>query len=66
MAGQIKSMIDSIISQRARGNATLIQTTKCKLILKGVNPNQFDSNSPDDETVIAKLRAIGTELGVKI
>jgi len=65
MAGVIKMMIDSIVEQRARGNSTIALTTKTKLVLKGVNPDRFNSSSPDDPATIAKLRAIAVDLGVR-
>ena len=62
MPGQIKRCIDSIQAQRAKGNPTLLLTTRTKLILKGVNPDRFDGNSPDDERALAQLRTIAEEL----
>ena len=66
MAGNIKRMIDAITATRSKGNPTVALTTRTKFILKGVNPDRFDANSPDDPTVIAKVRAIGAELGVSV
>lgn len=66
MAGQIKKMIDSIIDQRSKGNDLLRNTTETKLVIKGVNPSKYDSSSPDDPAVIAKLRDIAKELGVSV
>ena len=66
MPGQIKQLIDSILEQRARGNHTLMLTTRTKLMLKGVNPDRFDSQSPDDEAMLAKVRSIAAELGVRV
>lgn len=66
MPGQIKSMLDSIIQQRAKGNSTIAGTTKTKLILKGVNPDRFNSSSPDDPAMLSKVRAIAVELGVSV
>jgi len=66
MPGQIKQMIDSIVQQRSKGNATLVATTKTKLTLKGVNPERFTSASPDDAAVLEKLRVIAAELGVRV
>ncbi len=66
MAGQAKTMLDSIIQQRAKGNPILIQTLIGKLILKGLDPDRFKSSSPDDPRVIEKIRAIATEFGVKV
>jgi hypothetical protein len=66
MPGQIKHMIDSIVEQRAKGNAALVTTTKTKLTLKGVSPDRFTSASPDDAAVLEKLRVIAAELGVRV
>jgi len=66
MPGNVKRMIDSIVQQRAKGNPTLIASTRTKLILKGVNPDQFSDTSPDDAVMIGKVRAIGAELGVHV
>ena len=48
MPGQIKHLVDSILEQRAKGSPTLFYATKTKLILKGVNPDNFTAVSPDD------------------
>lgn len=66
MTGQIKMMIDTIIAKRSKGNSTVALTTKTKFILKGVNPDRFTSTSPDDPAVIAKVKAIGIEMGVSV
>jgi len=66
MAGRIRRMIDMIIEQRAKGNALLIDTTKAKLIFKGLNPDGFTPTSPDDPILEARVRAVATELGVPL
>jgi len=57
-------MIDSILEQRAKGNPTILLTTRTKLILKGLNPDRFTATSPDDEALLAKVRSVAGELGV--
>jgi len=64
MAGKIKDMCNKIIEKRAGGNPVIEKLTKTKLVLKGVNPDQFTASSPDDQAVIDKLIQIGKELGV--
>jgi len=59
-------MLDSIIQQRANGNATIANTTKTKLILKGVHPDRFNGSSPDDPALMEKVKAIALELGVHV
>lgn len=62
MAGQIKRMIDAIIEQRAKGNRVLEGVVKMKLILKGIDPKNFSSDSPDDYTIIGKLHELTNEM----
>lgn len=66
MPGQIKQLLDSIVQQRAKGNPTLLMTTRTKLILKGLNPDAFTASSPDDPVLVAKVRALAAELGVQL
>lgn len=49
MSGQIKKMIDSILEQRAKGNALLVTVTKTKLIPKGADGEPF-VRSPNSAT----------------
>lgn len=65
MAGKIKEMIDEIIKERSKGNPAISEMTIAKLILKGLNPNKFDENSPDDGVIIEKLLNIARQLNVK-
>jgi hypothetical protein len=64
MAGQVKTMLDRIVLERARGDDVLAMLTKAKLILKGFDPDRFNVNSPDDPATIAKVRQVARELGV--
>lgn len=66
MAGKIKMMCTKIIEKRAGGNPVVEKLTKTKLVLKGVNPDQFTANSPDDPVIIEKLVQIAKELGVTL
>ncbi len=61
MAGKIKEMIDSLVNQRAQGNSVLEGVVKIKLILKGIDPKNFTSDSPDDPAMIAKLEELMRE-----
>jgi len=65
MPGQIKHMIDTIVTKRSNGNPTVALTTRTKLILKGINPDRFGADSADDAAVIAKLNVIAADLGVR-
>ena len=66
MAGQIKKALNEIIFQRSKGSQTLATTTKTKLMLKGVNPDDFTESSPDDQAVLEKVHLIAVELGITL
>ncbi|MDD2619397.1 MAG: hypothetical protein PHC92_01820 [Syntrophomonadaceae bacterium] len=66
MAGKIKSIIDSIVEKRANGNATIANLTKSKIVMKGIIPEKYSSDSPDDPMVIEKLLTLAKELNVNI
>lgn len=66
MAGKIKEIIDTIVDKRAGGNSTIANLTKSKIVMKGINPEKYDSSSPDDPAVIEKLVALAKELNVNI
>lgn len=66
MAGKIKAMCNTILEKRAGGNPKIEKITKTKLILKGVNPDQYTASSADDPAIIAKLTEIAKELGVAL
>jgi len=66
MAGKIKSLIDQIIEKRAKGNPLLADMTKTKMIMKGIDPSQFSSSSPDDSSIIEKLTNLAKELKISI
>ena len=61
MAGKIKEMIDALVTQRAQGNSVLEGVVKIKLILKGIDPKIYTSDSPDDSAIIAKLEELMRE-----
>jgi hypothetical protein len=66
MSGTVKKVLDQIIQVRSNGNQVLVQTTKTKLILKGLNPDQFTPQTEDDPATIGKVLAIANEMGVVI
>lgn len=66
MAGQIKQMLDRIVKERSQGNPAIESTTRTKLILKGVNPTNYDSTSADNPEVISKVKLIATEFGINL
>jgi hypothetical protein len=66
MAGQISKMLRTIIEKRSQGNPTLMSTTKTKLVLKGLNPDNFGPNSPDDPALLGRVKEIAVQMGVAL
>lgn len=65
LAGKIKEIIDTIIQERSKGNFAIREMTKAKFILKGINPDKFDSFTEDDPVIIDKLLSIAKQLYIK-
>jgi hypothetical protein len=59
-------MIDTIIEKRANGNQTIVNTTRAKLRLKGISPDNYTLTSEDDPVVIEKLNSLAKELGMSL
>jgi hypothetical protein len=66
MSGQIKKMIDTIVDQRSKGQPLLVNTTRAKLFLKGINPDDYTAGSEDDPAVVARVRQFAKEMGVNL
>jgi uncharacterized Fe-S cluster-containing radical SAM superfamily protein len=64
MAGEIKRMIDKIIVSRSSGSELVAKTIKTRLSIKGINPDKYTFDSPDDPAVVNKLREIAKEMGM--
>lgn len=66
MSGQIKKMIDEIIKQRAKGDESIVYTTKAKILMKGVDADLFSDGSDDDPETLAKVKQIAIEFGITL
>jgi hypothetical protein len=66
MPGEIKRVIDCIIERRSNGNAAVAITTKTRLVLKGINPDDYRADSFDNPVVLEKVKQLAKELGVAI
>jgi len=64
MAGKIRKMIDTIIEQRSKGSRVIAGTIKVKLILKGINPDNFGYQSNDNPVIINQLEKFAQDFRV--
>ena len=61
MAGKIHTMIDRLIEQRSHGNSAVAAGVRVRLLLRGVDPDDYDSTSADDPAIIAKIESMAAE-----
>jgi len=66
MTGKIIELIDRLVELKSGGNPTVANTTRTKLLLKGINPKKYDSQSEDDPEVIKKIEHIAKEMGINL
>ncbi len=66
MPGKIKKLIDTIITERADGNELVVHLTRAKLMLKGIDPDDYSETSQDFPDVIRQLRSLAQEIGVTL
>ena len=66
MAGQAYTMIQSIITQKSKGNAVIANSIRTKMYLKGIAVDKYTPSSPDDQEIIKKIREIAKEFGVAV
>ena len=64
MAGQIQRMIQTVITQKAKGNVVIENSIRTKMYLKGIAVDKFTAISPDDPATMQKVREIAKEFGV--
>ncbi len=64
--GKTRLIIDSIITQRSGGDPTIAKVIRTKFMLKGINPDAYSLDTPDDPTLVKKLMDLAGKLGVKI
>lgn len=64
MAGQIQKMIQTVITQKAKGNTVIANSIQTKMYLKGIAVDKFTAVSPDDPAVMQTIREIAKEFGV--
>ena len=66
MAGKGKTLIEQLIQLRTKGERTLVAPLKVKLIMKGIDPDMFDAETPDNPIVIQRVVAIAKEMGYEL
>ena len=66
LAGQIYNIIQSVITQKSKGNQIIARSIKTKMILKGIAVDKYTPASPDDPTVVQKVKDTAKEFGLMV
>jgi len=66
LAGQIYNIIQSVITQKSKGNQIIARSIKTKMILKGISVDKYTPSSQDDPIMVQKVKDIAKEFGVTI
>lgn len=61
MAGKVHSMITTLIDRRAQGDAVAAAGIRVRLLLRGIDADDWGPASEDDPTIIAKLEQMIAE-----
>ncbi len=56
MAGRVKQLIDELCQLRSGGNPGVEHFVRASLVLRGINPEDFDEQTPDDVGAVRVLR----------
>jgi hypothetical protein len=66
MSGQIKRLVDFIVKERSKGDPLVADTTRVRLLLKGVDPARFTAESNDDPATLDRVRKAAIDFGIKL
>ncbi|MBT9547946.1 MAG: hypothetical protein IV090_21330 [Candidatus Sericytochromatia bacterium] len=66
MAGKIKTLLDQIILEKAKGDPIMEKLTKTKLLVKGIRVENFTPISEDDPVVLQKVQQVARDFGVTL
>lgn len=64
--GKIRLIIDAIIAKRSLGNPDIARAIKTKLMLKGIDPDTYLYDTPDNPFILGKLRILAKRVGVDV
>lgn len=62
--GKIKLILDAIIINRSKGNPAAAKAIKSKFLQKGLDPDRYSFDTPDNLILLKKLEKLAKRLGV--
>jgi len=58
MAGQIRRLIDELVTLRSDGRDDLRHFVKAHLVMRGIYPDKYDDRSVDDPETLERVRGM--------
>jgi hypothetical protein len=62
--GRIRQMLDRILQLTAPGGNSRVMALRTKLLLRGIDPEAYTHQTPDDPAVLRKVEEIAHRLGI--
>ncbi len=62
--GRIKAVLDRILQQRNAAGPGRVKALRTKLLLRGIDPEAFSEQTPDDPAVLRQVQEIAHRLGL--
>ena len=64
--GQVRMILDCIITQRSGGDPSVAHALRTKLVLKGIDPDRYSYDAPDDPQILERVKDLAHAYGVAI
>ena len=64
--GNTRMILDCIITQRAGGDPAVAKSMRAKLVLKGIDPDRYSYDTPDDPQVLERVKDLANAYGIAI
>jgi hypothetical protein len=62
--GRIRQMLDRILQHPSRGGGSRVMALRTKLLLRGIDPDAYTHQTPDDPVVLRQVEEIAHRLGI--
>jgi hypothetical protein len=64
--GKTKLLLDSIITQRSGGDPNIAKVLRTKFMLKGIDPDAYSLDTPDNPNLLKRLKVLAANMGVNV
>jgi hypothetical protein len=64
--GKMRELIDKILAHQQKTYAAAVPSTRAKMMLKGINPDQVTAQTEDDPRKVAELEKLAQSLQIPL